>query len=536
VVTTLTSVVNAPVLLVPNAANSLPPDHGSVLPWLMRLVWACGFLLVSGGWAREWLRIRALVSTGKPLVLDVPIRTVSVSQSLEPGVFGIFRPVLLWPDGMAERLTADQLRGVLSHEMSHVRRRDNLAAAVHTVVEALFWFHPLVWWLDARIVEERERACDEDVLRLGAEPAVYAETVLTVCKSYVDAPTACMSGISGADLKKRIVRIMSLSLTENLSIVRKAMLLAIGIAAVAVPVLFGAMNAPLLGAQGPRAEWEKAAGGKMTFEVASVKEDKAPPASDTVHFNMPITTWDFPAGAPTGGLFVATNLPFDVYLGFAYKLQGYANDDFERQLPTWARFGGKRYDIEARAAGNPTRDQYRLMMQSLLTDRFKLAVHWEKRPMPVMALALANPGKLGRQLRAHVDVPPCPDSADLVLPQIVPVTAGGFPLDCGVIAKDRKNVAPGNTRYFGRNVSMTSLAVTLGTSLRDADKPVIDKTGLTGNYDFVFEYTPDNLNQPQANGIRLTDALKDDLGLKLEPATAPVDVLILDHVEEPSAN
>jgi len=56
------------------------------------------------------------------------------------------------------------------HEVQHVRRRDNLAAAMHLVVEAIFWFHPLVWWLGARLVEERERACDEEVLRLGNQP------------------------------------------------------------------------------------------------------------------------------------------------------------------------------------------------------------------------------------------------------------------------------------------------------------------------------------------------------------------------------
>ena len=275
----------------------------------------------------------------------------------------------------------------------------------------------------------------------------------------------------------------------------------------------------------------------MSFDVASVKQNTKPPSADTVHFNVPITTWDFPAGAPTGGLYSAENLPLAVYLGFAYKIQGYALDDFERQLQR-AGFSSKRYDIEARAAGNPTRDQYRLMMQSLLANRFKLAVHWETKQMPVLGLVLNKPGRLGPNLRPHLAVPPCPDSTEIIVPQIVSTIGGGYPLDCGVIAHDRKNVAAGNTRYFARNVSMASLAITLcyTEAARDTGKPVVDKTGLAGNYDFVFEYTPEDLSQSHPDGITLTGALKDDLGLKLVPANAGVDVLVLDHIEEPTPN
>jgi len=88
------------------------------------------------------------------------------------------------------------------------RRRDNLTAAIHMVVEAIFWFHPLVWWFGARLVEERERACDEAVLSLGCEPRDYADAILSVCKLYLESPIVCVSGISGSDLKRRIVRIM----------------------------------------------------------------------------------------------------------------------------------------------------------------------------------------------------------------------------------------------------------------------------------------------------------------------------------------
>ena len=96
---------------------------------------------------------------------DVPV--LLSSAKIEPGIFGIVRPVLLLPEGILERLTAEQMRAVVAHEMEHVRRRDNLTFAVHMVVEALFWFFPPVWWIGARLIEERERACDEAVVAAG---------------------------------------------------------------------------------------------------------------------------------------------------------------------------------------------------------------------------------------------------------------------------------------------------------------------------------------------------------------------------------
>ena len=85
-------------------------------------------------------------------------------------MFGIRQPILLWPASIADRLADDHIEAILAHELCHVARRDNLWAAVHMVVQTLFWFHPLVWWIGARLVDERERACDESVVAAGSEP------------------------------------------------------------------------------------------------------------------------------------------------------------------------------------------------------------------------------------------------------------------------------------------------------------------------------------------------------------------------------
>jgi beta-lactamase regulating signal transducer with metallopeptidase domain len=107
------------------------------------------------------------------------------------------------------------------------------------LVEAVFWFHPLVWWIGARLVEERERACDEDVLRSGVEPHVYAEGILKVCELYLASPLACVAGVTGGDLKKRIEAIMSDRAGRTLSTGRKIVLTVAGLAALAAPVTIG---------------------------------------------------------------------------------------------------------------------------------------------------------------------------------------------------------------------------------------------------------------------------------------------------------
>src|SRR5262249_49023524 len=128
------------------AVPGLPPA-GNRLPATLFYVWLCGSGVVIFLWIRDWLRVRRTLSAASPLPLSAGIAAMSSDSCVEPGVVGIFRPVLLLPDGIHDRLTADQLKAILVHEQCHVRRRDNLAATVHMIVEALFWFHPLVWWI-----------------------------------------------------------------------------------------------------------------------------------------------------------------------------------------------------------------------------------------------------------------------------------------------------------------------------------------------------------------------------------------------------
>ena len=243
----------------PETSTFVPAVRRNI-DWLP-MVWACGFAAVVWVRFRGWLCVRRAIRTSTPLDIPVPVRVRSSPGLIEPGVVGWWRPILLLPAGIAERLTASQLEAVLAHELCHVRRRDNLFASIHMVVEAIFWFYPLVWWIGARLVEERERACDEEVLRLGNTPRDYAEAIVNVCKLYVESPLVCVSGVTGADIKKRIEDIMTNRLALNLNFTRKLALAVLGMAALAAPIVVGVLNAPIIHAQ--------SAGPK--FEVASIK-------------------------------------------------------------------------------------------------------------------------------------------------------------------------------------------------------------------------------------------------------------------------
>src|SRR5262249_3858094 len=139
---------------------------------------------------------------------NLPIPVLSSPARFEPGVFGLLRPFLLLPEGLGEHLTPEQFEAIVAHELCHVKRRDNLSSAIHMVVEELFWFDPVVWWIRVRLLEERERRCDEGVLGMGCDPQVYAQGIVAVCKFYLKSPLVCVSGVTGADLKRRVQTIM----------------------------------------------------------------------------------------------------------------------------------------------------------------------------------------------------------------------------------------------------------------------------------------------------------------------------------------
>ena len=139
--------IREPLAILASPTRLLPQTAPSRFPAVLVSLWLCGFAANGLAWWRRWRQVRAAWRAASPLPLNLPIPVLSSSARLEPGVFGVFRPFLLLPDGLSEHLTPEQFEAIVAHELCHVRRRDNLSSAIHMVVEALFWFHPVVWWI-----------------------------------------------------------------------------------------------------------------------------------------------------------------------------------------------------------------------------------------------------------------------------------------------------------------------------------------------------------------------------------------------------
>ena len=229
-----------------------------------------------------------------------------------------------------------------------------------------------------------------------------------------------------------------------------------------------------------------------------------------------------PFGDP-GGRFAA-DFPLPVYIQFAYKLTPEQTESTLAHLPKWV--ATDYFEIHAKVKGHPSKDQMRLMMQSLLADRFKLAVHFEAQQVPVFALVLRRPGTTGPNLRPHADGPPC----DVHMP--IPARGnpansdGVFPRICDAFIKIP---APNHEILLGsRNTTMKLIADSL-SSLGGLGRPVVDQTGLSGRFDFTLQWTPESNGPAQSGadtplnflGYHLTGGIKGSTGDETETIEEP---------------
>ena len=562
--------VAAPVL-----ATSTTADR--IVTISLLALWMAGVAAVLAVWVKRWRHVASIVRAAQPAgdgpVLETlrrletsvairrPVALVESESPLEPGVFGILNPVLVWPRHIAAHLEDVQIQTILAHEVAHVRRRDNLAAAAHMAVQAVFWFHPLVWLIGSRLVDERERACDEDVVLMGSDPRIYAEGILKTCQCYVGAPLACVAGVTGSNLKKRIEHIMASDARATLTAWRKALLAAAAAAAVAAPVAFGVLNAPVRAqapdvvahtreirqqievrieeanqarakaitmSREPRAQTAEAAAARPAFDVTSVKPNKSGGGGITM---LP---------AANGG-WNATNVTLGMLVRIAFQVQ----DDQIVGGPKW--LFEDRFDVLGTGvAPGATDGPLFAKLQMLLADRFKLGTHTETRELPMFALMTANGDRrLGPKLTASKsDCPQAPPAGARGRgPGPQPFAMPGP----GEIPKCGWTIGPGRLAAGGQ--TMEQLATNLS---RFVGKMVIDKTNLPGAFDMLVEYTPDpgiggrsdfpgrppdgGPAPPASDGPSIFTALQEQLGLKLESTKGPVSVLVIDRAEQPTDN
>jgi len=521
---------------------------GTVVSALICTVWFCGFIVLLARWISGWKRASRMVLDSEPMTegheydallraernagIRSPVQLLLSAAGMEPGIFGVVHPMLLWPTGLSERLDEAQIEAIMAHEIEHVRRRDNLTSAVHAFVEALFWFHPLVRWMSSRLTEERERACDERVVEQNLPPEAYAESILKVCSFCMEPATACVSGVSGAGLKQRVLRIMTQRPGRALSVRRKILLCAGGVVLIAAPIGFGVLHGQEAGSAA--ADETKGTPDMPKYEVASIKPSSA--EDGRIRMMMMLD------GAEFNGVQVQMLLQ---------EAFGVERDRITGE-PDWTR--SKRFDIAAKVAPEDApkldklkMEQRRAMLLPLLEERFGLKYHHETRELPMYSLVVA---KGGPKLKiSTAPVPPPPGAPGPGGPAAPDGSAAA-----GRLSRERPG-GPGMIRMSPGQIDANGGGMPFLTHALSAlvGRSVIDKTELAGNYDFNLKWTPDESSMPRMgpnaggpppqgdapidpNGPTLFTALEEQLGLKLQSEKGKVDVIVIDHIDVPTEN
>jgi len=518
-------------------------------------VWACGFVIVVLIRLRGWQRVRAAVRASVPLPLATSIPVRSAPGLLEPGIVGIRRPVLLLPEGIEQHLTPEQLEAVLAHENCHVRRRDNLTSAIHMFVEAVFWFHPFVWLVGARIVDERERACDEYVLRECRRPHAYAESIVNVCKFYVESPLTCVSGVTGSDLKRRLSAIMVNRVGLRLNGPRKLALAVVAALAILLPLVAGLVTAPLRASaidvvQGTASPSSQSSSSDK-FDVALIKPCDGNPTPvnrgtpPRPGFRAGIAPW---TAQTTPGYVYWDCVTLSELIDQAYadaehpllnSIQQNRRDTLRpkrvRGGPSWV--DSDKFTIEARAPlsvtspglnGAQTRNVYSLpptMSQALrvmLEDRFQVKVHRATEQQDMYALTIAKSG-LNKQ---KVTTPVAGDCQ--TIEQYAAAAQAAAP---GTRVNADKICGRAFSTMEGMEFSSFTFAQLANLLSGQLDYFVIDRTGVAEPFNF-------DLKGPSEGGTREEYYIRrlDALGLKMDLVKAPAEYLVIDRAEKPKPN
>ncbi len=467
------------------------------------------------------------------LLLRLAIGTIRANRMTSascvvPVTVGWLHPRIILPESSREWPRA-QLDAVLAHEGEHIRRRDPLFQWLALLNRAIFWFHPLAWWLERKVSGLAEEACDAAVLLRGCDPGEYSEYLLDLARSVQRAGTrvnAVGMAMPGIGLKHRIRQMLSGVPVPRISRPRMAFTVAMCASAAAIlaagtldhvhrtppleprfPLRPTAVYLPssehvrnnpeILLAQNARPLVVPA----PAFEVTSVK---------------PYQSGQIPSLELTcaKGRFVARGSRLGPTLWWAYDIK-------PNQVvgsPDWVEsaYSKSFYDIEAKTSGPVTEAQCKLMVQSLLADRFKLVTHRELREVSVYALVVAKNGPKMRKVTEDDTSPG------------INVKVDGRPM--GV-------PRGGATRPPGW--SMDYLADFL--AIAQLGRPIVNRTGLEGAYKISLDFSTSFPRQPDYippfdAGPDIRDALREQLGLRLDNAKALVPQLFIDHIEKPDAN
>jgi uncharacterized protein (TIGR03435 family) len=438
--------------------------------------------------------------------LSRPVDVLVHDAAAGPMTCGVVRPAIVFPSDAQAWHEAD-VRRVLTHELEHVRRNDWLTLCLARVISAVYWFHPLVWIANRQLSLNAERACDDAVLR--ESPAVgYADQLVTLAERSLARTRHPLLAMAGrGDLSTRVRAVLNARQQRGPAGVGARITMTIAaIASVAT-------LAPLRTVAGAL---EQTPAVRPQFDVASIKPS---PFFDRI----------MSVRALPGRLTADATL--QVLMQYAYGVQPF-------QLiggPGW--LASDHYEVDARADASANRDQIFRMLQPLLEDRFRLKTHREMKELPVFAL-VSDRG--GFRLPAPRDGA-CLDSPADAAVEWVGAGRMAFPGELPPANGRCGSAIVSVSGMRGGKIAMSELVRTLSLLL---GRRVVDQTGFTALFDVQLDFVPDEttpaLPPPSPgspiSGVPIAQALRQQLGLRLEPARGQVDVLVVDQAERPSPN
>ncbi len=497
----------------PTASATIPAPVSAPAPWpgLLTTVYLAGVVIFT---VRVAVGLAALRRLRRGTALEHGQLTHRACAA--PITIGWLRPVTVLPPGWSAWPSV-QRDAVLTHEAAHVRRRDPLVHLVAVVNRIVFWFHPLAWWLERRVAALAEHACDEAVLERGAVPSDYAQALIDMARCVtrtghrVGAPgiASPASGLPG-----RVAAIL-----EEQRFVRPSYARRLGFVAAATGGAL-VLSTVVMGEAGARGlDAPQSASATRRFDVVSVKRNTSGAQGGTSQF-MP-------------GRYAATNISLRMLIRNAYDMLDLqivggpplATGDYAR---------ADKFDVVATFSGEPDVAERRAMMQAMLADRFKVVVHPERREMPVYVLLRArSDGSLAEGMTLNTD-PECAAAAR---------ARGAAPPPAGQSAGPRCGALQfGPGQFIGHAVGVDMLVNSLANRpvLTGIDRPVVDRTDLSGRYDFTLRWAPPGRaggpGDADPDQPAIVTALREQLGLKLDAQRTMMDVLVIDSAEMPTEN
>jgi uncharacterized protein (TIGR03435 family) len=517
-------------------------DVDAYLPPFVVVAWMAGVFVLLVRLAGGWWRVRRLhrVSLDSPSSrwTDAAVRMAGALRLTRvlhvvdsvlvdtPTVVGWLRPVILLPIAACANLTPAQVDAILAHELAHIRRHDILVNLVQTWAETVLFYHPAVWWVSARIREEREHCCDMVATSISGDVVAYAEALIELERWRIT-HTPLAVAATGGPLLSRVRRVLGAETDEGR---RATGFMSLAVAAVCIAGIVGASQY-LLAAQPVPSD------GTPDAVVGGSVHD---PAAWHMVFNHNDSQMRF--------------------IGF----RGRDLIRFAYQIPEAQIIGGPRWMDEeilhlvVSLDAPPRADEMPAIVRRALEDRLQLQTHVEQRNFPVLALERVGPSA-ALSPRIRVSTTACFDMQEWIgagqPPRVLPPAAPRQPV-CGERPIGRTQYVAISMPQFAEELRSLVRGWPMGMRARSAEPrigptlveignpDVVDRTGLTGRYDVDFSpfYPAAALltRYPFLNSLfeplgfsSVPRALEDQLGLTLVESRAPFDVIVIDSAQRP---